>query len=291
MSLLLVAHGTRKQRGVSLIGDIAAQVSAMLDRPVRVAFVDVLGPTPSELLREEFHRPTVLVPAFLSRGYHVSRDIPSHVEASGHRDVTITRALGPDPALTRVLVDRLIESGWHPDDSVILTAAGTSDPAARRDLHTTAASLSATLGSRVELAFAATGEPRVADAVAQVRRRGGRRVVVASYLLSEGLFQDRLRESGADLVTDPLGTHPGVTRLIAGRFQRAGYDTRADDPQGCGVVDGGSAATSGVSAPTRPSFDAPPGSPSGSSRPGSVVVKNSALSARNANSSSGRSVS
>ena len=66
----------------------------------------------------------------------------------------------------------------------------------------------------------ATGEPRIADAVATVRRRG-RRVVVASYLLSEGLFQDRLRDSGADLVTDPLGTHPGVTRLIATRFQRA----------------------------------------------------------------------
>ncbi|ORB30128.1 sirohydrochlorin chelatase [Mycolicibacterium parafortuitum] len=227
MSLLLVAHGTRKPRGVSLIGDLAAQVSAALQRPVRVAFVDVLGPTPSELLRAEPHRPTVLVPAFLSRGYHVSRDIPSHIEDSRHHDVTVTRALGPDPALVRVLVDRLIEAGWHPDDSVILAAAGTSDPAAMHDLHTTATWLSATLGSRVELAFAATGEPRIADAVARLSHRG-RRVVVASYLLSEGLFQDRLRDSGADLVTDPLGTHPGVTRLIVNRFQRAGYDTRAE---------------------------------------------------------------
>ncbi len=226
MSLLLVAHGTRKQRGVSLIGDIAAQVSSALDRPVRVAFVDVLGPTPAELLAEALERPTVLVPAFLSRGYHVSRDIPEHVAASGHGDVTVTRALGPDPALVRVLVDRLLESGWRPDDSVILAAAGTSDPAAMRDLHTTATWLSATLGARVELAFAATGTPTVADAVA-AQRRPGRRVVVASYLLSEGLFQDRLRDSGADLVTDPLGTHPGVTRLIANRFQRAGFDTHA----------------------------------------------------------------
>ena len=220
MSLLLVAHGTRKQSGVSLIADIAAQVSTALERPVRVAFVDVLGPTPSELLAATLDRPTVLVPAFLSRGYHVSRDIPEHVSVSGHDDVTVTRALGPDPALVRVLVDRLIESGWQPDDSVILAAAGTSDPAAMRDLHTTATWLSATIGSRVELAFAATGEPRVADAVAAVRLPG-KRVVIASYLLSEGLFQDRLRDSGADIVTDPLGTHPGVTRLIANRFQRA----------------------------------------------------------------------
>lgn len=220
MSLVLVAHGTRKQSGVSLIGDIAGQVSRALDRPVRVAFVDVLGPTPAEVLSATLDRSTVLVPAFLARGYHVTSDIPDHVAASGHRDVTVTRALGPDPALVRVLVGRLVETGWRPDDSVILAAAGTSEPGAMRDLHTTATWLSATIGSRVELAFAATGEPRIADAVAAARTRG-RRVVVASYLLSEGLFQDRLRASGADLVTDPLGTHPGVTRLIASRFQRA----------------------------------------------------------------------
>ncbi|MGE0220657.1 sirohydrochlorin chelatase [Mycolicibacterium sp.] len=225
MSLVLVAHGTRVQRGVSLIGDLADQIATALDRPVHVAFVDVLGPTPREVLAATLDSPTVLVPAFLARGYHVRSDIPAHVAASGHRAVTVTRALGPDPGLVRVLVDRLIESGWGPDDSVILAAAGTSDPAARSDLHITAASLSATLGSRVELAFAATGEPKVADAVAALRARRPGRVVVASYLLSEGLFQDRLRASGADLVTDPLGTHPGVARLLINRFQRAGSDT------------------------------------------------------------------
>ena len=47
--------------------------------------------------------------------------------------------------------------------------------------------------------------------------------VVASYLLSESLFQDRLRASGADVVTEPLGTHPGLVRLIANRFSRARY--------------------------------------------------------------------
>ncbi len=49
MSLLLVAHGTRKQRGVAMVGDLAQRVSAMLGQPVHVAFVDVLGPTPSEV--------------------------------------------------------------------------------------------------------------------------------------------------------------------------------------------------------------------------------------------------
>lgn len=220
MRYLLVAHGTRKQRGVTMVGNIAEQVSAVLGQHVHVAFVDVLGPTPSEVLAS-LDGPVTAVPAFLSRGYHVTTDIPEHVQASGHPDVTVTEALGPGPQLVRVLADRLVESGWRRDDSVVLAAAGTSDPGAQRDLHTMATWLSATTSSRVELAFAATGTPRVADAVDAMRRRGARRVAVASYLLAEGLFQDRLRDSGADVVTEPLGTHPGLVRLIASRFRRA----------------------------------------------------------------------
>ncbi|BCI51015.1 cobalamin biosynthesis protein CbiX [Mycolicibacterium litorale] len=221
MNRILVAHGTRKASGVALIGDIADRVAAALDAPVDIAFVDVLGPTPAEVLRAMPERPAVLVPAFLSRGYHVRTDIPAHVRDSDHPDVTVAPALGPDPRLVRVVADRLAESGWRPNDSVILAAAGTSDGGALRDLHTTATSLSAVTGARVDLAFAATGEPHIADAVSAARRRGARRVVVASYLLSDGLFQDRLRASGADIVTEPLGTHPGLVRLIAARFRRA----------------------------------------------------------------------
>jgi sirohydrochlorin ferrochelatase len=226
MNLLLVAHGTRKPQGVAMIGDLADQVSATLGQEVHVSFVDVLGPTPSKVLAR-MDGPAIVVPAFLSRGYHVTSDIPDHVDASGHPDVTVTEALGPGPQLVRVLADRLIESGWCQDDSVILAAAGTSDPGAQRDLHTMATGLSAITSSRVELAFAATGAPRVHEAVESLRQRGARRVVVASYLLSDGLFQDRLRDSGADVVTEPLGTHPGLVRLIANRFGRARYSVAA----------------------------------------------------------------
>jgi sirohydrochlorin ferrochelatase len=220
MNPILVAHGTRKASGVAMIGELADRVSAQLGQRVRVAFVDVVGPTPSEVLAD-LDGPAVLVPAFLSSGYHVRSDIPEHVAASGHPDVTVTHALGPCPQMVRVVTDRLIESDWRYGDSVVMAAAGTSDPHAQRDLRVTATLLSAAVGSRVELAYAATGEPRVADAVAELRSRGARRVVVASYLLADGLFQDRLRDSGADVVTEPLGLHPGTVRLIAGRFRRA----------------------------------------------------------------------
>lgn len=219
MNAVLVAHGTRKPSGVALIEQLAQRVSVTLGSRVHVAFVDVVGPTPGEVLRG-LSGPTVVVPAFLARGYHVNADIPAHVAASGHPDVTLTEALGPSPQLARVLSDRLGESGWRPVDSVLLAAAGTSDRCAQSDLRKMATWVSAMTSSRVELAFAAA-EPHVADAVDELRRRGAQRVAVASYLLSDGLFQDRLHASGADVVTAPLGVHDGLVRLIASRFRYA----------------------------------------------------------------------
>ncbi|MBW0018548.1 MAG: sirohydrochlorin chelatase [Mycobacterium sp.] len=222
MSMILVAHGTRRPAGVAMIGDLAAQVRVLIDQPVQVAFVDVLGPTPSEVLRTlSPGRPAVIVPAFLCRGYHVRADLPAHVAASGHPNVVVTPALGPNREIARMVAQQLRQSGWRPNDSVILAAAGTSDPTARADLHAATALLSSLIRSRVDLAFAATGQPDVGTAVADARRRGARRVAVASYLLADGLFQDRLRTCGADVVTEPLGTNPGLAKAIANRFRRA----------------------------------------------------------------------
>jgi sirohydrochlorin ferrochelatase len=221
VSLILAAHGTRRPGGVAMIGDLAARVSALLGRTVQVAFVDVLGPTPSEVLSTVTDQRAIVVPAFLSRGYHVRTDLPAHVAASGHRNVVVTPALGPGGPMARIVADQLAQTGWCPDDSVILGAAGTSDAHARLDLHTTATVLSAMTGSRVSLGFAATGDPDIHQAVEKARATGARRVAVASYLLSDGLFQDRLQACGADLVSKPLGTHPGTARLIADRFRRA----------------------------------------------------------------------
>lgn len=222
MNLLLVAHGTRRAGGVEMIGDLAARVSTLVGRRVQVAFVDVLGPTPSEVLSGDrsLCGPAIVVPAFLSRGYHVRTDLPTHVAASGHSDVTVAPALGPSRAIVQIVAEQLVKSGWRRDDSVILAAAGTSDQRAQADLRTTAALLATLLECRVDLGFVATGAPRLQEAVDRARRVN-RRVAVASYLLADGLFQERLHACGADVVSSALGTHPGLARLVASRFHEA----------------------------------------------------------------------
>jgi len=229
MTTLLVAHGTRNPHGVSMIGDLAAAMADRLGELVPVAFVDVLGPRPDEVLAGLASEPVVLVPAFLSSGYHVRVDVPEHVAASGHSDVTVTDALGPSPELARAMVDRLLESGWRPGDQVVMAAAGTSDRRAQGEVRAAAAMLSAIVGHRVSIAFAAgdgSEYPLVVDAVRRARMRGARRVAVASYLLADGLFQQRLVQSGADVVAQPLGLHPAVIRLACLRRRHAGLSNR-----------------------------------------------------------------
>ncbi|MFD0363721.1 sirohydrochlorin chelatase [Nocardia sp. GCM10030253] len=254
-ALVLVAHGTRSTRGVQMIAALAEAVarelgaavsgrgagsleavtsvdadSSMVDaleQPwVRTAFVDVLGPSPSEVLRDLTDAagesvPAVVVPAFLASGYHVYQDVPREVAQSAHPAVAVTSAMGPDPALARIMAMRLRSAGWRPGDAVVFAAAGSSDARARQDVRRAAAMLAEHLGAPVRIGYVATGAPRVPEVVGSLRDSGAERVFIASYLLAHGLFQQRLHEAGADGVAEPIGVHPAVVRLIADRYRTA----------------------------------------------------------------------
>ena len=237
---ILVAHGTRSVHGVRTIGLIAEQLGALIG-PIRTAFVDVLGPTPEELLRDT-DRPAVVLPAFLAAGYHVRRDIPEHIAASRHPRVTLCRNLGPDPILAEILLDRLRTAGYHDGDRVVLAAAGSSDPQALAEVQLAARMLSVVIGTDVAVGYIATGEPKVADVVAAVRhshRGSKRRVFIASYLLAPGLFHDRLAHCGADGVGAPLGADARIARLLAARSELVGRDPGVDGLEVGGLEVGG----------------------------------------------------
>ncbi|HEY5854365.1 MAG TPA: sirohydrochlorin chelatase [Aldersonia sp.] len=218
-AFVLVAHGTRSTRGVDMIAAIADRVRERVGL-VRVAFVDVLGPSPSEVLAD-LDRPAVVVPAFLASGYHVHSDVPREIEASGHREVAVTQPLGPDPTLAAIVHARLVDAGWRPGDAVVLAAAGSSDPRARDDVRRSAAMLATCTGTPVRIGYVATGGPKVPDVVADLRAAGHRRVFIASYLLAHGLFQQRLHAAGTDGVGAPIGDHPGVVELLVRRYHTA----------------------------------------------------------------------
>lgn len=201
-----------------MVHDLSSAVAARIG-PLRTAFVDVLGPKCPEVLAD-VAGPAVVVPAFLASGYHVHSDLPSQIAESGHPDVSVMRTLGPDPALAEVMHDRLREVGWRRGDAVVMAAAGSSDPRARRELQWAASLLAKRIGvgQHVQLGFVATGNPRVADVVSRLRAAGRQRVFIASYLLAPGLFHEKLAESGATAVAAPLGLHPGVVDLVVDRF-------------------------------------------------------------------------
>ncbi|MFB7875813.1 sirohydrochlorin chelatase [Nocardia sp. NPDC056064] len=228
-ALVLVAHGTRSTRGVEMIAALAEAVAVELgaqaegaapNAALRTAFVDVLGPSPSEVLRD-LDGPAVVVPAFLASGYHVYQDVPREVAESGHSSVAVTAAMGPDPALAAIMGVRLRAAGWRPGDAVVFAAAGSSDSRARQDVRRAAGMLAEQLGAPVRIAYVATGSPRVPEVVASLRETGARKVFIASYLLAHGLFHQRLHDAGADGVAEPIGVHPEVVRLIADRYRTA----------------------------------------------------------------------
>jgi sirohydrochlorin ferrochelatase len=215
VSVVVAAHGTQDPAGVAVARQVVHALRIRLPaRPVLLAFVDVLGPGVREVVAGA-PGPVTVVPAFLSSGYHVRTDVPRQVRATGRRDVTVSAALGPHPLLVSAAADRLREAGWRRGDAVVLAAAGSSDPRAVAEVRVAAGQLSGVLGSRVRVAFVATGTPRVAPLVAGLRAAGEPRVAVASWLLAPGLFHHRLATAGADVLAAPLGAHPEVlARLV-----------------------------------------------------------------------------
>jgi sirohydrochlorin ferrochelatase len=218
-TLLAVAHGTQDERGRAVVADLVALVGSM--RPgleVRLSWLDHASPRVRDLA-ERAERPLVAVPLLLSTGYHVRHDIPQAVSGAPV-PVMIARRLGPHPLLVDALLGRLAEAGWHGGPArLVVAAAGSSHKAARQDVADLADLVTARTGQPVTIGYAAA-EPAIEAAVDEARRAGGP-VVVLNYLLSPGLFADKVAACPADVVPAPLGAHPAVARLVLERYDAA----------------------------------------------------------------------
>ncbi len=219
--LIGCAHGTRSRAGqetVRLVLDMVRAADPDLD--VREAYVDVHGPFLADVvadlsLREG--RGAVVVPLLLAGGYHVYHDIAQAI--AGRESVLAAPALGPDQRLIDIVMERLREARVPRDATLVLAAAGSSDPRSQADTAQMAEMMRESWGGPVRLGFAAGHEPSVADAVRAARDFGeDDTVAVASLLLAPGVFQDRLAEAGADMVTAPLAPHPDIVSIVLDRY-------------------------------------------------------------------------
>jgi len=201
------SHGTSSPTGQAAVRGLVDAVAARLPAPVVRCHVDVEQPSvPSALAAAPAGTRAVVVPLLLSAGYHVYVDL-AEAAAESPVPTTVAGALGPDGRLAAVLARRLDEAGWRPGASVVLAAAGSSDPRAVADCRRTGELLAARLGVPVTVGFLSAAEPRVADAVAAVRREApGSPVFAAPYLLAPGYFLDLVAAAGADVVAAPLAT-------------------------------------------------------------------------------------
>lgn len=220
--LIGCGHGTKSTEGQQTIRDLLDAVRVALpDVDVREAYVDVHGPeleaVIAEIPRADHGLSAVVVPLLLGGGYHVYHDIAKAVESRD--DVVSTAALGPDKRLIDVVLQRLREAQVPHDATLVLAAAGSSDPRSQADTEAAAETLRSAWDGPVRLGFAAAQEPSVAQSVAAAREFGEEGVVaIASFLLAPGVFHTKLQDAGADVVTGPLAPHPDLVSIVAERY-------------------------------------------------------------------------
>lgn len=237
-ALVAVAHGSADPRAAVAIGELMTLVAAraaernLAVQDPRVAYLGYAAPSLPQVMRTFGPGAHVTVlPLLLTAAYHSKTDIP-RVLARTRRQVTYAAPLGPHPLLLRALERRLPVCADPAEVGVVLAAAGSSDPEANATIAGLAAQWQAETGwFAVRPAYASAAGPTPAQAVAELRQAGARRVVVASYLLAPGLFADRIRATamaaGAAAVSPALGASPEVADVVLDRYIEAGTREQA----------------------------------------------------------------
>jgi sirohydrochlorin ferrochelatase len=226
-ALLAISHGTSSATGQAAVTALVAAVAAATPVPVLGGHVDVQQPdVPAVLDSIDGERDAVLVPLLLSAGYHVHVDLVHEAEKV-ERAVTITRALGPDDRIVRLLARRLGEARLRRDDAVVLGCAGSSDSRAVDDCFEMARRLGGIIHRDVSVGFISAASPPLASAVEHARaEHPGGRVVISTYLLAPGYFNDLAHAIDADTVSDPLlvtgsAAPPELVEVVLDRYADA----------------------------------------------------------------------
>lgn len=244
-AIVLVGHGSRRERSNEQVRELAAGLERRLGIPVDAGFLELAAPTIGEAIAGL--APAVsdmtVVPLSLFAASHVKNDVPLAVERAraAHPGLTLHGGahLGIHPALVDLLDDRAacVEARLGVDRGdgdivAVLCARGSSDPDANSDVHKLARLLQEGRAfEHVEPCFVGVTEPLLDDALHAVARRRPDAVVVLPYMLGDGVLTRRIRDQTAAFdkeypyvaaaAGDPLGTDSRLLDVLADRWQAA----------------------------------------------------------------------
>lgn len=243
-ALVAVAPASRDPRSTKTVTALVDEVKAQRpDLRVERAFLDPdwhegsaarwARPelqTVVDRLAKAGHEEVVIVPLVLSEAFGGLADLPGAAAAAAERhpglQVRVATPLGLEACFLEVLDVRLREAlaavRCRELDALVLAAAGSPDPLANQSV----ARLARLWGNHhrlpVSAAYAASAPPATGEAVRAFRAEGRRHIAVASLFLTPGELTDRAaelaHEAGAVAVSDPLGAHPEVARVVLARY-------------------------------------------------------------------------
>lgn len=218
-----LAHGSRHARGGEAIERLMAAVGAQLEVPARVAYLDLAAPDLTAVAVElagAGHTRAVVVPLLFTVAFHATVDVPEAVQqaaASSGMDLLTASIIGTGDDVAAILHTGLIQAGAGADDSVLLFAVGSSNPAANAAVQDLAGRLGALRHVTARAAFG-TCAPKI-DAVLDGLAEP---VAIAPLFLAEGLLLDPMYARAAAsgwVMAAPLGEHAAA--VVAHRYQLA----------------------------------------------------------------------
>ena len=233
-ALVALAHGSRDPRSAATIAALVDEVRSMRpDLRIEKAFLELSRPsfqTVVDRLVKAGHDEIVVVPLLLTEAHHAKVDVPQAVAVAAarheNRKIRTTAVLGLEACFLEVLDLRMRQAlktaRVRELDALVLAAAGSSDALANQ----TVARLARAWGQRHKLpvtaAFASAAPPATGEAVRAFRAQGKRHIAVASLFLAPGFLPDRAAElateAGAIAVSEPLGAHPELARIVLARY-------------------------------------------------------------------------
>jgi sirohydrochlorin ferrochelatase len=233
-ALIALAHGSRDPRSAATVKEVVALARRLRpDLRIEVAFLDHAKPRPDPVIDRlvaKGYDEVVVVPLLLTSAFHARIDVPEVIAAAAARHpnvgITVSEVIGTDAMLLAILDVRLREAlrsaRVRELDGLVLAAAGSSDPRA----NAAVARLARLWGARHRLpttvAFASAAPPSTGEAVREFRRQGRRHIAVGSLFIAPGLLPDRAAElaleAGAVAVSEPLGAHEELARIIIARY-------------------------------------------------------------------------